>query len=469
MAQIARIGMDWRIVAWLNRLGYHHALAYIQESMLIRSAPVVCLLRCPAGERTDYLRGGRTLQRLWLTAAKYGLAVQPNSAVADLTYAREGGYHDSISEPWRERIDGFPQRLRDLFEIEGELHVVNLFRMGYPTRTWPTRSLRRPVQIHHQNSPAAQGNQTAMEADTFHHTLTQRNAPFINPAEQELLRRQRIGVAGCGSIGGACLEVLTRMGAENFLLAEPDVFELNNLNRQNATTADIGRHKAESTLERMTQINPHVKAEILRRGLTPENLAYFVSCSAVIVDGVDVTTPSAIRVKIMLHEEAYRQQKIVICGYDIAGTQLLRIYDYHKGRRRPLNGRFRNDDLDNMTSLGFLSKVISPLDLPIEMLPVTRKMIAGELDSIPQLGPTATQFGVLSAWAVLDALAGRPLRHRVLIDIPGVLRPWSERCRQFLSRIVGIVRLKLYLNRTMKKGAAGHEPAVAVSGRQSGD
>lgn len=464
MAQAARIGMDWRMVAWLNRLGYHHVLAYIQESMLIRSAPIVCLLRCPSEERTDYLRGGRSLQRLWLTAAKYGLAVQPHSAVADLTYARHGGYHHSITEHWRKRIDGFPQRLRELFEIEGELHVVNMFRMGYPTRTWPTRSLRRPVKIHYQTSPAAKEDQTNKEADSFYRTLTERNGPFISPSEQALLRRQRIGVAGCGSIGGASLEVLTRMGAENFLLAEPDVFELNNLNRQNATTADIGRHKAEATLERMTLINPHVKAEILRRGLTPENLAYFVSCSVVIVDGVDVTTPSALRMKIMLHEEAYRQQKTVICGYDIAGTQLLRIYDYHNGKRRPLNGKFRNVDVDNMTSLGFLSKVISPLDLPIEMLPVTRQMIAGELESIPQLGPTATQFGVLSAWAVLDAIAGRPLRHRVLIDIPGVLRPTGERWKQFLSRIVGIVRLKLYLNRSMKQAAAASEPAMAVRG-----
>src|SRR5690606_26070242 len=98
-----------------------------------------------------------------------------------------------------------------------------------------------------------------------------------------------------------------------------------------------------------------------------------------------------------------------------------------------------------------------------------RKMIAGELDSIPQLGPTASLFGVFSAWAVLDALAGRPLRHRVLIDIPEVLRPRSERWRQFFSRIVGIVRLKLFLNQTMKRASVNNEATIAISGRPGSD
>lgn len=453
LGRIARLGMKWPVVDGLNRLGYHRALAWVQESLPILSAPAICLLRSTGAERIDYLQGGRVLQRLWLTAAKYGMAVQPHSAVADLSYARLAGYHDSISPAWRQQIDTFPQQLGEIFGIDDELHVINLFRVGYPTRSWKTRSLRRPVNIQYTTDTS--------EADRFYGTFTERNTPFISMADQQLLRRARLGIAGCGSIGGSAVEVLARMGAEHFLLAEPDVFELNNLNRQNATVADLGQHKATSILRRVQQINPHIQAQVLSDGLTTENLAYFVSSSAVIIDGVDVTTPSAIRIKVALHDEAHRQQKTVICGYDIAGTQLLRIYDYNNGRRKPLNGRFVKTDLSSLTSLGFLCRVVSPLDLPIEMLPVTKGIIAGTQDSIPQLGPTAYLFGVLSAWAALDAIAGRPLRHKVLIDIPDLLRPRSVRLKQTLVRLVGIIRLKFFLDRTLRKAVKAERMAGA--------
>lgn len=457
MERLAPIGMHWAAVKRLNRLGYHRALAWMQESWLINSAPAVCMLTVSAGGRESYLRGGRALQQLWLAAAKYGLAVQPHSATADLTYARAAGFDDSIAPAWQERLDSLPDELSQLFGVQGDLHIVNLFRVGYPTREWPTRSQRRTVAVQQNSS----GND---KADEFYRTLTERNVPFIGATEQAVLRHSQIGVAGCGSIGGASLEVLVRMGSESLLLAEPDTFELNNLNRQNATLADIGVHKAAGILERLRAINPNVRATLLERGLTADNLPYFVASSSVVIDGVDVTTPSAIKIKVMLHHEAYRQQKAVICGYDIAGTQLLRIYDYHNGKRKPLNGKFDNVDLDTLTSLGFLSKVVSPLDLPAEMLPVTRQMIAGTLSSIPQLGPTACQFGVLSAWAALDVLSGRPLRHKVLIDIPHELRPASVRWRMAVGRIIGIIRLKWFLTTTMRKSSRASSLEAGADG-----
>lgn len=461
LANIARIGMAWPILNICNKFGYHRALAYVQETFLIRSAPAVCLLCTPQGERVDYLRGGRVLQRLWLTASKYGIAVQPHSAIADLGYARVGGYHTSISPAWRQRIDAFPSQLSELFDIAGQPHLINLFRIGYATRTWETRSLRRKVTMEtdtHTGYPT--------DAERYYQTLIERNPPFITRTDQTSLRRATIGIAGCGSIGGASMEVLARMGAERFLLAEPDSFELNNLNRQNATVNDLGSHKADVILQRIQAINPHITAPVLHDGLTPDNMTYFVGSSDVIIDGVDVTSPHAIRMKVALHEEAHRQQKVVICGYDIAGTQLLLTYDYHKGRRKPLNGKFTSTDLSQVTSLVFLSKVVHPLDLPIEMLPVIRAMIAGTQSSIPQLGPTAQLFGVLSAWTVLDVLGGRPVRHKVLVDIPGLLRPRRANWYQAVARVFEIIRLKLYLNRTMKQTRGSRRTADTTGASQ---
>ncbi|CAH1216261.1 hypothetical protein PAECIP111893_04085 [Paenibacillus plantiphilus] len=448
IARFGRIGMDWRAVRILNRLGYHRVLAFMQETNLVNSAPAVCLLRTKDGDRLSYLQGGRVLQRILLAAEKYQLAVQPHSAIADLGYARLAGYHESVSAQWRQKIDEFPARLRAIFSVEDDLHVINVFRIGYPTQSLEKRSLRR--NRGDMMEEAVELDDNGMRAETYYQELTKRNYPFISSGDQQRLRKSRIGIAGCGSIGGAAIEVLVRMGAERLLLAEPDVFELSNLNRQNATGPDIGKHKAQSILERMQQINPYIKGEVLGDGVTQQNLHYFVGSSEVIIDGMDVTEKSVIQLKVMLHEEAWRQQKTVISGYDIAGTQLLRVYDYRSGKIRPLGGRFKQIDLEQLSSLAFLSRVISPLDLPIEMLPVTQSMIEGSQESIPQLGPTASLFGVLSAWAVLDLLSGRPVRHKISIDIPGALRPKGKSLILGYKRIVGIVKLKLLLNKVTK-------------------
>jgi len=59
---------------------------------------------------------------------------------------------------------------------------------------------------------------------------------------------------GCGSIGGATVVPLVRLGAERFVLCEPGDYELNNLNRQAADMGDIGRNTAEVQADRARAI-----------------------------------------------------------------------------------------------------------------------------------------------------------------------------------------------------------------------
>ncbi len=89
--------------------------------------------------------------------------------------------------------------------------------------------------------------------------MTRRNQPSLSREEQAALRATRILVAGCGSIGGATVVPLVRLGAERFVLCEPDHYELNNLNRQSADLGDIGRNKAEVQAARARAINPDVE------------------------------------------------------------------------------------------------------------------------------------------------------------------------------------------------------------------
>ena len=87
--------------------------------------------------------------------------------------------------------------------------------------------------------------------DEFYAQITVRNRGLIGDADQQRLRAATILVAGCGSVGGAAIEPLVRLGAEHLVLAEPDGYDLHNINRQSVRLQDVGRNKAEVFREAM--------------------------------------------------------------------------------------------------------------------------------------------------------------------------------------------------------------------------
>lgn len=257
--------------------------------------------------------------------------------------------------------------------------------------------------------------------------LTLRNRGLISNVEQMALRRATILVAGCGAIGGATIEPLTRAGAESFILAEPGTYDYNNANRQNMRIQDVGKNKAVAFSEKMPDINPFATYEVHTDGITEANVADLVSRADLIIDGVDVTEPPALLAKFALHREAKRLKKPVIGGYDIAGTQWMPFYDYRKDSQKLLDGRIQEKDLPNLTPLDFLSRLISPLKIPIEMVPEIERQLRGQAVFMPQLGYTALQFGVLVVRMAFDVLMDRPVKRSVLIDVPNEIRTTRDR------------------------------------------
>ena len=58
------------------------------------------------------------------------------------------------------------------------------------------------------------------------------NRGLISEEEQEKLRNCRVAIAGMGGVGGIHLVTLARLGIGKFTIADPDVFEVANFNRQ---------------------------------------------------------------------------------------------------------------------------------------------------------------------------------------------------------------------------------------------
>jgi hypothetical protein len=285
-------------------------------------------------------------------------------------------------------------------------------------------------------SPGATSG-TALGHGEFYAALTARNRGLLGEDEQRRLREATLLVAGCGSIGGAVVEPLVRLGAERLVLAEPDVYEVHNLNRQHATLADVGRNKASVLADFAAGVNPHAQVSVVTDGITADNVAGLVAQAALIIDGVDVTAAAALRCKLALHREAQRAAVPVVSGYDIAGVQLVLVYDYRRGAR-VLGGRVSDEDLEPMR---FLARVLPLRALPVEIFPVLARQRAGGGESFPQLVYSARLFGVIASRVVVDLLAGRRVRRRILLDVHDLPRPPLARWRVAAQRTTALVRM----------------------------
>jgi molybdopterin/thiamine biosynthesis adenylyltransferase len=119
-------------------------------------------------------------------------------------------------------------------------------------------------------------------------TAHSRNIGWVTAAEQQLLRRKRIAIAGLGGVGGAHLLTLARLGVGGFHIADLDQFDLPNVNRQSgAFMSTLGKSKTDVLAAMARDINPEVDLQVFREGVTSSNVDAFLEGVDLYVDGLD--------------------------------------------------------------------------------------------------------------------------------------------------------------------------------------
>lgn len=115
-----------------------------------------------------------------------------------------------------------------------------------------------------------------------------RNIGILSDIEQEKLRQSCVAVAGCGGIGGMVAEQLVRVGVGHLKIADPDSFELSNLNRQTCSTFFTqGMNKAAVLGRYLCEINPELQLATLTDGVEQCNVEEFVDGADMVVDAID--------------------------------------------------------------------------------------------------------------------------------------------------------------------------------------
>jgi len=82
---------------------------------------------------------------------------------------------------------------------------------------------------------------------------------YLTESQLAKIGKITVGIAGCGGLGSNVAQMLVRSGFEDLVIADFDVVELSNLNRQFYFIDQIGRNKVDALEENLELINPEAK------------------------------------------------------------------------------------------------------------------------------------------------------------------------------------------------------------------
>ena len=112
--------------------------------------------------------------------------------------------------------------------------------------------------------------------------------PEVGIEGQERLLSARALIVGAGGLGSPAAMYLASGGVGHITLADGDSVDLTNLQRQILhTTASVGRAKAYSGKDTLTQLNPEVEVAAVSERLEGERLAEIIASVDVVLDCCD--------------------------------------------------------------------------------------------------------------------------------------------------------------------------------------
>jgi sulfur carrier protein ThiS adenylyltransferase len=116
------------------------------------------------------------------------------------------------------------------------------------------------------------------------------------------LKKYCVGIAGCGGLGSNCAVALARVGIGRLVIADYDVVDKSNLNRQYYFIDQIGRKKTAALMETLRRINPDVKVSAHDKQLTSQDILPVFSNCDVIVEALDDREMKRMLIEIILTE-----------------------------------------------------------------------------------------------------------------------------------------------------------------------
>ena len=214
------------------------------------------------------------------------------------------------------------------------------------------------------------------------------------------LNAATVAIFGIGGVGSFTVEALARSGIGHLVLIDKDNVDVTNINRQiHALTSTVGKSKVEILRERILEINPAAKVDIVQKFYLPDEPVenFFICHYDYVVDAIDTITA-----KISLVLECQRRGIKIISSMG-AGNKLdptrFKVTDIFKTAVDPvakvMRKKLKENDVTNL-------KVVYSEEIP-------KKIDAGNLTG-----------KVIGSVAFVPSVAGLILAAEVVKDIGGL-------------------------------------------------
>ncbi len=213
-------------------------------------------------------------------------------------------------------------------------------------------------------------------------------------------------LAGLGGVGSWCAEALARAGVGGLTLVDHDTVALSNINRQlPALLSTQGRAKAQVMAERIRDINPDCRLQILETFIDPDNVAAMIPADTdFVVDCID-----SLNCKVALITTAHARGLPVAASMG-AGNKLdvrrVRLADISQTQVCPLAREVRHRLRRQGIAKGILCVYSDePGRSPRPPEPTSHgraRAVNGTISYLPPL------FGLMLAGAVIQQLLDRP-------------------------------------------------------------
>jgi len=136
------------------------------------------------------------------------------------------------------------------------------------------------------------------------------------PGVHERVKAATVGIAGLGGLGSAVAIALARVGVGRLVVADFDVVEPSNLNRQQYFVDQLGLPKCEALAANLKRVNPYVKLQAHNARVTPDNAGVLFGEVDVLVEAFDRADQKAM---LMESFAAARPDKPVVMASGLAG------------------------------------------------------------------------------------------------------------------------------------------------------
>lgn len=115
-----------------------------------------------------------------------------------------------------------------------------------------------------------------------------RQIPLLNEEGQERLQKANIVIGGAGGLGTVIATYLVAAGIGTVRIADYDMVEITNLNRQFLyKSEDKGSPKVFTLAKRLAALNPNVRVEAVCYKIEEDNVLDIVGTASLIVDAMD--------------------------------------------------------------------------------------------------------------------------------------------------------------------------------------